>query len=1797
MSSIDKRVVQFVIDDGDFQKGISRVSHSLDDIDRQLNEGGGVKTFLRNLADGIDAISFSPIVQGVSAVTSSFMEVLGNVVGMAANKVGDIAGDITGISKTLFNMAKTGGLRRALNLDQAKFQLQNLGIEYDKLAGDIKRGVGGTPFSNDAAAKAAAQLAAAGVDYGTIYDGDRLVGEASLMGDALLSISAIAIQTNSSFEDITHTLAGMAAMGRVGGDDLFSLANRGLAAAQILADYLNKTHAGFNLTQQDIKDMVSKGEISFETFVDAIIDKFAKGVTEANSTYDGAVSNMKAAINRIGADFATPYVDVLKVLAEKAKKFFSTVQKGLNATVPESEEFISLWGYTSKDAAWGGWSAVRAWEQNLQHVGETAAYWIDHFTETNLAGKIAQQILPLEDAILHSTASVLMRLMDTLGQGIDQVVDSGLLGEMLEPLAVFFWDFDDILFDAIPKIGEILGNMFGIGMKVLEFFTTFTEFVGITGSNFQEFAENFHPIQDVLNIISDLTAKFKEFVDTLKPNEETLNIFADSVSRITSVFEKLRGSSDGIGTNLETSVFGIFGEIPDFLNGAIQFILSVATPAIEAFGQVLAWASPYIENFAKNLKTYFDETIFSLSDTGSVLTEWGASIRKGVEDIAKVATESGSFEEFKKNFASVEASLGDPGKLLGNIASFAGTAIGALSDVLTVLSTFTGPVFDKLLHLPSFVNDLMGMLGGLLGQLKLFKEVTGSISDNMEASLENTPVSEFAASAKEGIEGLLETLNNFKNTFLETIQDPIKMAEIFKNIWLSISGVVSGLAVGATIKGALGFAGLPKTLKGTAEAFTGIAETIKKLPESGIKLFGSLEKITAGFFDVLNNGLKTLQGGVKVENVRKIAESLLMMAAAIAILAVVVKNLEPEEMGAVLGTFLAMIGIIGIAIGAMTKIASKAMDLEKVTPDKLAAITGIVFGIAAMITAIGAAVLLMSLAMAVISLVDPARYLQSLGAILAMVLTMAAAMLLISAAVKIASGPNDVQFAAELAVMCLAMLSIATSVLMLVPALLIFGLLPEPILTKGLVSIMLIIVTLGLVMAAIAAASSGRNVVGIVGFSTALLALVPVLITMAVIVDYFSNPEMDPANLVKGMSIVGGFLVLVSLMASAAAKANPGSFIGLAGVIKALTGSLLALSVLMLIFANPELDPKNIARAALTLLAMMGMMALFMGIIIYLQGLDKGDYKVTETIAMLLAMTLSIVSIGAVLVVFTLLGPAILAGTLMLAAALIGLGFLMLIIAGLSEPLTAGSVAMFIFAASLAAFGAAIYLATNLILAAVALFAGVAPALAVMLEQSLEIVKEHAPKIQEGLGLATETSLKGVSAGISNSAPDIGQAIIDLILGLIASLKNNATAFIASGMEFIMNLGIGIMNIAGWLIQLVVVLGAKLVMGLAEGIYKNSKVIGIAVGIILESVALAILSFLNEIVGAFGPLGGLLEGAINDMTNHVDAALANANEQLSANEDELKQTVADMGSSAVEEGMADISTAPAEDTAHNLTDTLSSTLGADMSALPFNDILGSSGMSFDGFAELENVKGAGEGVASGMGEGFETEADSSFPAITENAQSALAEPSSSAIEKAKSGGINLGEMFGMGYAQGISSGAVSEAVASAIDAMVERAIAAANEKQDSQSPSRVAMGIGEYFGEGYALGIGNTVGMVGNYAETMVESAQSTLVRSMGSVWDTINAIDWDMTPTISPVVDLSNAYAASSEMGRLFGRGSVIQGNYMSGAYRESLAAGGNSYGGDVINISLQYDAGADANELVMGIARAIKLRSLTKG
>lgn len=286
-TTIDNKVVEMSFDNSKFESGVKTSISTLDRLKEALNFDRSTESFkgLQNAANGID----------VSGATNSFSQLASKILSLtpAITIVQDLTRAAEGLVKTLasntIGKIISGGFSRSSNLQDAKFMLEGLDVEWENILKDIEYGVNDTAYGLDAAAKAASSLVASGVEIGTD------------MRQSLRGISGVAAMTNSSYEEISSIFTTVAGQGKLMTMQLRQLESRGMNAAATLANHLGTSEAA-------VREMVSKGEIDFATFSKAMDNAFGEHAKDSNKTLQGVLSNIGSALSRVGQRFIEPII-------------------------------------------------------------------------------------------------------------------------------------------------------------------------------------------------------------------------------------------------------------------------------------------------------------------------------------------------------------------------------------------------------------------------------------------------------------------------------------------------------------------------------------------------------------------------------------------------------------------------------------------------------------------------------------------------------------------------------------------------------------------------------------------------------------------------------------------------------------------------------------------------------------------------------------------------------------------------------------------------------------------------------------------------------------------------------------------------------------------------------------------------------------------------------------------------------------------------------------------------------------------------------------------------------------------------------------------------------------------------------------------------------------------------------------------------------------------------------------------------------------------------------------------------
>lgn len=820
MSSRDKRIVEMRFDNAAFEKGAAQSMSTLQKLKDSLDFTKPVKS-MQNSFTTITA-EITGLGNTVASFGDQFKTVfLGTLAGQTAYK-GIVAGFNfikKGYDATIGQII-SGGKARAQNIESAKFQLGGLGINWDDIYEDLDYAVAGTAYGLDAAAKVGSQFVASGVKLGDD------------MKAALRGISGVAAMTNSSYEEIGNIFTTVAGQGKLMTMQLNQLAGRGLNVAGTLAE-------AFGTTEAAVREMVTKGQVDFKTFAEAMNDAFGEHATKANDTFTGSFSNMKAALSRIGALFATPAYDNLRTV--------------INATTPVINAFKKAITPVADEVA------------KLMEVGANLAKTLLENFDTSVFNKIMTPVSGLIEMVTNSVSA----LSDTMTSGtVTKAADTLKKFTDAEKQAardIWVWGKygdGEVRKKKLKEAGLEYANVQEYLEKYVMTCNEAAYEEALAADNAEELAKTTTEAGKIIR-----NAKWYSIFRSLGFNEDLVRSLVNIIETIRNVGVVVKNTAESVANVVVAAISGILGysgyeELTDNITdislkmAALSEKFKITKEKAEPITKVFYKITEVVVKTATAIAKFINTLSVAKSDFESVI-ELG--------DAASVNT-TGGFGTFIKTLGAVAGWFKD----LVKWAKEFGSSVKDLDGVKRLAESVKplGEMFSKLFDAFKVGNDEMGIASAEVGDLSngfdtmttILSKAIDWVTNHLAALIEKIP--EWA----ETIKGFFQTI--FDGTSLEdkTVIDVIK--EVFDSIKGFFSkdkeknrkqasdwseNVFSGLIDGA--KNAIAkldwkklekfslFAGILVTLfqlNKAVKTVTGTLKSIKDIPTTLIKTFSTV---------------------------------------------------------------------------------------------------------------------------------------------------------------------------------------------------------------------------------------------------------------------------------------------------------------------------------------------------------------------------------------------------------------------------------------------------------------------------------------------------------------------------------------------------------------------------------------------------------------------------------------------------------------------------------------------------------------------------------------------------------------------------------------------------------------------------------------------------------------------------------------------------------------------------------------------------------------------------------------------
>lgn len=526
------------------QSSLSQIQNKAQEVSRSMDHSMGdasgsvqssfaeLKSRAQNIFNGIASSARNGLSNAWNAVRTNTQQITSSLIGVGQAGIAAVAG-----------MAIQGGIDRALNIDNARKKLAGFGHDaqdIESIMDSATQSVRGTAFGLGDAATAAATLSAAGIKSGED------------MTNTLKSVANVAAASGRAFNDIGVIFSSVASRGKLMGDDMLQLSSSGVPVLQLLGTYLGKT-------SKEVSDMVSKGQIDFHTFSEAMRIGLGEAALSSGNTLAGSFANVRAALSRLTAPIFTQAIQVLVDAFKQAAPAIDAMGKQLG-NIPTFVAPIA--------AAFGAMAL------------------------SGLAPVIAN--IPVLSALLGPLSGLLSALGGPVGIAI--AAFAGLVA-VSPPLQEALGN----LMGALGELGNALGPIFGAAIDAIV--PVLNSIVDVLGG---AFAAVVNGAADLIKMLADAITNlstgggFDAWLQSMQP-------VADFVMSI------LQPALDGLstGAGLIVEAFSGFGEA---VGGAFETLSPFIEQARDAISQFAAAIQPLIDVYLQNLGVYL-QTVATIIST------------------------------------------------------------------------------------------------------------------------------------------------------------------------------------------------------------------------------------------------------------------------------------------------------------------------------------------------------------------------------------------------------------------------------------------------------------------------------------------------------------------------------------------------------------------------------------------------------------------------------------------------------------------------------------------------------------------------------------------------------------------------------------------------------------------------------------------------------------------------------------------------------------------------------------------------------------------------------------------------------------------------------------------------------------------------------------------------------------------------------------------------------------------------------------------------------------------------------
>lgn len=470
-----------------------------------------------------------------------------------------------GMLKSGVDTTLGAGMTRLENIQSAKARLRGQtnadgtrkfnDSQIKAISDSAMNAVTGTAYGFGDAMSTASSAIAAGVDQKNIEP-------------YLKNIANISAATGSDFNEIGALINKIQTTGRLQGDELMQLSDRGLPMLAKIAELKG-------VDANTARDMISKGEISAEDAIKAATAAAGDSAKEMNKTWNAAKMNFGSALSKIGAGLLGGKEGEEGGIFGAMTPMLLKVNDALNGFVPIAKNA----GDAIKDFATNGFEKLKS---GFGKVSEFFKPAMDKFQEG--FGKVSEKVGQLIDPLKEKFATVFDGLKEAFAPLIDAI--SGLFGDTMGSSMDVFAVVIDVVAQALSFLADVIIMVTPIIQSIAEWISAniipaISEVVSwVSGSLIPAISE---VVSTVLGVLIPIFQTVSDFIGTyvvpafeiiantvLTVAEPVFHAIATAVEWATGKFNDLVGAVGAAANALFELPGKIAGMVGDAVGGAVS---------------------------------------------------------------------------------------------------------------------------------------------------------------------------------------------------------------------------------------------------------------------------------------------------------------------------------------------------------------------------------------------------------------------------------------------------------------------------------------------------------------------------------------------------------------------------------------------------------------------------------------------------------------------------------------------------------------------------------------------------------------------------------------------------------------------------------------------------------------------------------------------------------------------------------------------------------------------------------------------------------------------------------------------------------------------------------------------------------------------------------------------------------------------------------------------------------------------------------------------------------------------------